>query len=177
MASRDWTFERVSDAVATATERALGLALIVAIALNFVNVVGRYLTGFTLTGADEIEVYILIWIAFLGAAVVSWRRQHLRMDVLLGALPASVRAAVAVLETCVLAAVTLFVAFQSYRYVEKIYALGAVSDIAGVPTWLPHSAVVVGFGAMALIVLIRIAQKIARTPGTTGDRAERGRRQ
>jgi TRAP-type C4-dicarboxylate transport system permease small subunit len=177
MASRDWTFERVSDAVAIATERALGLALIVAIALNFVNVVGRYLTGFTLTGADEIEVYILIWIAFLGAAVVSWRRQHLRMDVLLGALPASVQAAVAVLETCVLAAVTLFVAFQSYRYVEKIYALGAVSDIARVPTWLPHSAVVVGFGTMALIVLIRIVQKIARAPGTTGDRAGIGPRQ
>jgi cbb3-type cytochrome oxidase subunit 1 len=39
------------------------------------------------------------------------------------------------------------------------------------------SAVVVGFGAMALIVLIRIVQRISRAPGTTGDRADIGPRQ
>ena len=48
--------------------------------------VGRYVFGFALNGVDEIEIYILIWIAFLGAAVVTWRGLHLRMDVLVNAL-------------------------------------------------------------------------------------------
>jgi TRAP-type C4-dicarboxylate transport system permease small subunit len=152
--------ERAGNAVASWLERALAVALIVGIALNFANVVGRYLAGFALNGVDEIEVYILIAVAFLGAAVVTWRGQHLRMDVLLGACPVLVQRCVALLEMCVLAAVALFAAVQSFRYVERIHALGAVSDIARVPTWVPHSAVFLGFAAMALIVVIRGLQKL-----------------
>ena len=51
-----------------------------------------------------------------------------------------------------------FVAWQSFLYVQRIYRLGAVSDIAHVPTWIPHSAVSVGFGLMALIVLCAAAR-------------------
>jgi TRAP-type C4-dicarboxylate transport system permease small subunit len=154
--------ERGADAVAFLVERLLAVGLIVGIGLNFANVVGRYVAGFALNGVDEIEIYILIAIAFLGAAIVTWRGQHLRMDVLLGACPPVVRNSVALIEMGVLAAIALFVAVQSFRYVERIYALGAVSDIAGVPTWLPHSTVFLGFAAMVLIVIIRGVCKLFR---------------
>ncbi len=86
------------DALATLIERVLAIALLFAISLNFVNVVGRYVFSYALNGADEIEIYILIWIAFLGAATVTWRGLHLRMDVLVNALPAPLRFAVWVVE-------------------------------------------------------------------------------
>ena len=54
--------------IAWTIERVLAVGLIVAILFDFLNVVGRYLTGFTLTGLEEVEVYLLIWIAFLNAA-------------------------------------------------------------------------------------------------------------
>jgi len=152
--------ERAADALASAAERVLALALIFGIALNFINVVGRYLFGFALTGADEIEIYILIWIAFLGAAIVTWRGQHLRMDVLLVACPEIVRLGVALFEKIVLIAIATFVTVQSARYVQKIHALGAVSDIAGIPTWIPHSAIVIGFGAMVLIAVVWAARRL-----------------
>jgi TRAP-type C4-dicarboxylate transport system permease small subunit len=154
--------EQVADAVAFTVERVLAVALIAGIVLNFVNVVGRYVSGFTLIGVDEIEIYILIWTAFLGAAVVSWRGQHLRMDVLLNACPAVVRKTVTAVEICVMLAVALFVAYQSFRYVERIYALGAVSDIARVPTWFPHSAIFFSFATIALIVVIRMVLALRR---------------
>lgn len=161
--------EKAADVVASVVERVLAVALVAGIALNFFNVVGRYVSGFTLTGVDEIEIYILIWIAFLGAAVVTWRGQHLRMDVLLNACPLIVRKAVTVVEMCVMLAVALFVAFQSFRYVERIYALGAVSDIARVPTWFPHSAVFISFAAIALIVVIRMVQGLTRSDAVKQD--------
>jgi TRAP-type C4-dicarboxylate transport system permease small subunit len=154
--------ERAADAVASLLERVLAVALIAGIALNFANVIGRYLFGFALNGVDEIEIYILIAIAFLGAAVVTWRGQHLRMDVLLGTCPVLVQKSVALVEMCVLAGVATFAAVQSFRYVERIYALGAVSDIARIPTWLPHSTVFLGFATMVVIVVIRGAQKLSR---------------
>jgi len=122
--------------------------------LNAVNVVGRYLTGVTLTGGDEVEIYILIWIAFLNAAVVSWRRSHLRMDLIVRAMPLRLQAVVAVAEAAITVVLTAFVAWQSFLYVARIYSLGAVSDLARLPTWIPHSAVFVGFALMAVIAVI-----------------------
>ena len=149
------------DALVTWTERVLAIALLIGISLNVINVVGRYLAGYALNGVDEIEIYILIWIAFLGAALVTWRGTHLRMDVLIAACPPAVRSIVAWFEMLVMLTVSAFVAWQSFRYVERIYALGAVSDIAHIPTWIPHSAIAVSFTLIVLIVLLRGLQRIA----------------
>jgi TRAP-type C4-dicarboxylate transport system permease small subunit len=154
------SINRHVDALVTWVERVLAVALIAGISLNVVNVVGRYLAGFALNGVDEIEIYILIWIAFLGAALVTWRGSHLRMDVLILACPPAVRWLAGWFEMIVMLAITTFVAWQSFKYVERIYALGAVSDIAHIPTWIPHSAIAVSFAAMALIVLLRGLQRI-----------------
>jgi TRAP-type C4-dicarboxylate transport system permease small subunit len=160
------------DALVTWIERVLAIALLIAISLNVINVVGRYLAGFALNGVDEIEIYILIWITFLGAALVSWRGSHLRMDVLIAACPPPVRWLVGLFEMIVMLTICSFVAWHSFKYVERIYALGAVSDIAGIPTWIPHSAIAVGFAAMVLIVLLRGIQRIAGGP-RQDDAAER----
>ena len=153
-------FERVGNRIVVVAECILALGLIVAILLDFMNVVGRYTGAFSILGIDEIEIYILIWIAFVGSAVVTWRRQHLRMDVFVEACPIPVRRLVAVIEMAVMLAVTAFVGAQSYAYVAKIYALGSVSDIAGIPMWIPHSAVCLGFFAIAAIVLVRAFERL-----------------
>jgi TRAP-type C4-dicarboxylate transport system permease small subunit len=148
------------DALVKWIELVLAVGLLVGITLNVVNVIGRYLAGYALNGVDEVEIYILIWIAFLGAALVTWRGTHLRMDVLIMACPPAVRWVVRLFEMAVMFAVSAFVAWQSFAYVERIYALGAVSDIAHIPTWIPHSAIAISFAAIALIVLVRGLQRI-----------------
>jgi TRAP-type C4-dicarboxylate transport system permease small subunit len=155
------------DALVTFLERVLAVGLLFAISLNFINVVGRYLGGYALNGVDEVEIYILIWITFLGAAFVTWRGAHLRMDVIITACPPAVRWIVGLFEMLVMLVIAAFVAWHSFKYVERIYALGAVSDIARIPTWIPHSAIAAGFGAIVLIVLLRGVQRIAA--GRPGD--------
>ena len=108
-----------------------------------------------MTGIDEVEVYLLIWIAFLNAAVVSWRREHLRMDLIVKALPEPLQRTIYMFEAIVLLMVTSFVGYYSFLYVQRIFRLGAVSDMARLPTWIAHSAVFVGFGLIALIALYR----------------------
>lgn len=165
--------DRTLDALVTWIERVLGVALLIGICLNVVNVIGRYVAGYALNGVDEIEIYILIWIAFLGAALVSWRNAHLRMDVLIAACPPAIRWVVGWFEMLVTLVVASFVAWQSFKYVERIYALGAVSDIAHIPTWIPHSAVAISFALIALIVLLRGYQRITGSGLPDQDAAER----
>ncbi len=151
-------------------ERVLAIALLVGISFNFVNVLGRYLFGVVLNGVDEIEIYILIWITFLGAVAVTWRGENLRMDVLISACSPAIQRIVGAFEALVLFVISCFVAWQSYLYVQRIHSLGAVSDIAHIPTWIPHSAIPISFAAMALIVVLRGLRQVL---GVTDPEASR----
>lgn len=162
------------DALVAFLERVLAALLLFGLSLNFANVIGRYLGGYAINGASEVEIYILIWITFLGAAFVTWRNAHLRMDVIIAACPPMVRWLVGLFEMLVMLAISGFVAWHSFKYIERIYALGAVSDIARIPTWIPHSAVATGFGVMTLMVLLRGARRIFSPGSQAGDSLERG---
>jgi len=142
-----------------AIERVLALAFIFAVCLNFANVIGRYVVGRSITGADEVQIYIMVWMAFLGAAVVSWRRNHLRMDVLVRFLPEAMRRGLRFLEIGLVAVLAGFTVVQSARYTWQMAALGRTSDIGGIPMWIPHSAVVLGFGLIAVVSLLEILKK------------------
>jgi TRAP-type C4-dicarboxylate transport system permease small subunit len=52
-------------------ERVLAYAFIAAVTLNFVNVIGRYVFDDTILSADELQIFIMVFMAFLGAAVVA----------------------------------------------------------------------------------------------------------
>lgn len=153
--------ERIGNSIVFVAERLLALGLIAAIVLDFINVAGRYTGGFSLLGVDEIEIDVLVWIAFIGAVAVTWHGQHLRMDVLYHASPPVVRRLIAVAELVIMLMVTGFAAFESFTYVTKLYALGMVSDIMHIPEWIPHLAVGVCFAAMALITVARSIERIA----------------
>jgi C4-dicarboxylate transporter DctQ subunit len=137
-------------------ERALACALLAAIVLNFANVVGRYGFGRTILGADEVQTYGMVLIAFLGAAVVAWRGEHLRMDVVARLLPRTARRAVGGLELAAAVALAGFALVQSVRYAADMLRLGVRSPLAQIPMWLPHASVAVGFALIALIALWRM---------------------
>jgi TRAP-type C4-dicarboxylate transport system permease small subunit len=63
--------DKAFDRLARAIELILALAFILAVLLNFTNVVGRYLFGLSLLGSDEVQVFIMVGMTFLGAAVVT----------------------------------------------------------------------------------------------------------
>jgi C4-dicarboxylate transporter DctQ subunit len=149
----------------------LALGFLVAVCLNFLNVIGRYVVGYTPSGTDEIQIYIMVWMAFVGAAIITWRDVHLRMDVLFQRFPARLRAIVRGFELAVFLTIANFVTLQSFYYTVRMFKLGQVSDLAEIPMWIPHAAVVVGFALMAVVVLRRAAafvlgQDRARAPQT-----------
>lgn len=136
-----------------AIERVLALAFIFAVCLNFANVIGRYVVGRSISGADEVQIYIMVWMAFLGAAVVAWRRNHLRMDVLVRFFPQGVQKALRALEIAAIVGLAGFAVVQSVRYTWQMAALGRTSDVGGIPMWIPHSAVALGFALIALVAV------------------------
>jgi TRAP-type C4-dicarboxylate transport system permease small subunit len=149
----------VVDKAARAIEVILALALIGAVLLNFVNVIGRYGFGTGFYAADELQTYIMVYIAFLGAAVASRRGVHLRMDVLAQRLPLPFQKALAAIEILLIIALGSLVTWVAWRYVGQMYSLGARSQTAQIPMWIPHTAVVLGFGLMVLLAVLRVLER------------------
>ena len=149
---------RILDRLTGWIEHALAYAFIAAVALNFINVVGRYGFGSTILSADELQIFIMVFMTFLGAAVVAWRNQHLRMDVLVNALPPPIRRLIKIAELVAIVILAAFVLWNSTYYAKQMFNIGRVSDMAQVPMWIPHGAVAVGFGLMALIACVRLVQ-------------------
>ena len=148
--------DRVFDRIARVIELVLAMAFIAAVLLNFTNVVGRYLFGISLLGSDEVQVFIMVGATFLGAAVVTRRNQHLRMDVLLQFMPEPARLALRVAEQLLLIAIAGFVLTQSTFYVGQMLRIGRTSDMAGVPMWIPHGAVALGFALILIVTAWRL---------------------
>ena len=149
---------RILDRLTWWIERVLAYAFIAAVALNFINVIGRYVFDDTILSADELQIFIMVFMAFLGAAVVAWRNQHLRMDVLVNALPRPVRRLIKIAELAVIVILTAFVLWNSAYYAKQMFDIGRVSDMAQVPMWIPHGVVATGFGLMALIAALRLIE-------------------
>jgi TRAP-type transport system small permease protein len=155
--------DKALDRVARVIELALAVAFIFAVLLNFANVVGRYLLGISLIGSDEVQIFIMVGMTFLGATVVTRRNLHLRMDVLVRFFPTPIQILLRILEQVLLIALAGFVLTQSYFYARQMLRIGRTSDMAGIPMWIPHATVALGFGLMLIVAvwgLIRMAQRM-----------------
>ncbi len=147
--------ERMIDGTLRALEWLLGLLLVAMVLFNFANVVGRYVFGATMLGAEEVQVFAMVWLTFLGAVIVTWRSAHLRMDAIAVHFPPVVRTLLRWAEAAVALGTLGYVLQYSWLFVSRIKRIDQLSDAAHVPMWIPHAAVLVGFGLIIVMLVLR----------------------
>lgn len=144
--------------VSGAVQVMLAFLLMATVLLCCANIVLRYFFDTSYLAADELQVFAMVAIAFLGAISISAERQHLRMDVLVHSAPKSVKIFLGVLESLVTAGAAGVMAWASAGFVQRVYMMDQRSSMADLPMWLPHGTVTVCFGVIALMAVLRIPQ-------------------
>jgi TRAP-type C4-dicarboxylate transport system permease small subunit len=134
----------------------MGTLLFLAVAINLGNVVGRYGFGAAIFWAEEIMIYMVIWSVFLGGVAIAYRGEHINMDLISSKLGGASRVVLNTTITVLFISGALFVIVQSFRVVSLHLRTGTVSVAAGVPMYIPHSALLIGFVLMLLAVLVRL---------------------
>jgi TRAP-type C4-dicarboxylate transport system permease small subunit len=134
----------------------LGTLMLLGIAINIANVIGRYAFGYAFYWAEETMVFITIWGVFVGMAAITFNGDHLSMDLFSAAIRGRWRAVVNGLAVSVMIACCLFVVTQSYQVVALFVQAKQVSVSAGIPKAIPHAAILAGFALAALAVVVRI---------------------
>ena len=133
----------------------IGSLILVGIAINFGNVVGRYLFLAPIIWAEEIMIYIMVWTVFTGAILVTWDGRHLKMDFFSIMLPAPWKQIMLTIGTVAFLVICVFVIPQNYVVVDLMQRLDQRSVVAEIPMVIPHFAILYGFVLMFLAVALR----------------------
>lgn len=132
-----------------------GVVLLAAIAINIVNVVGRYVFSKPVDWAEEALIYLIVWGVFISVGSITYQGLHLRMDLLVMNIKGWLRACLGGLTALLMVTCSIFVMIQSFRILRGYLASGETSMGAKIPLIYPHTALFVGFGLLALAAIIR----------------------
>jgi TRAP-type C4-dicarboxylate transport system permease small subunit len=133
----------------------IGTLILISIAINLANTIGRYVFDAPIYWAEEVMIFMMVWCVFVGAVLVTWDGTHLKMDLFANMLSMKARRIVNALAALLLMAISAIIAFQSWQVTSRMAELGQKSMVAEVPMVFTHSALLVGFIIMFLVVLVR----------------------
>ncbi len=126
--------------------------------LIFISVVQRYAAGVSflypfvghidLSWAQELCIFMFIWMAKFGAAYGVRQGIHVGVDVLVNKLPPKARARMVVISLCCGMLFTGIIAGLGAVFVWRIHATGQVSPDLEVPKWIVYLAIPLGSSLM-----------------------------
>jgi TRAP-type C4-dicarboxylate transport system permease small subunit len=150
------TFMRGVDALMTILRVAAGAMLVASVGINFVNIVGRYVFSVSIPWAEEAMLFLMIGCVFLGAGPVGYLGRHIRMDVVVLALPPRARKFFEILSDLVTIATCILLAVFAWPVVAMLAELDERSDTANIPLVIPQSVLPLGLLLMAFLIAVRL---------------------
>ena len=143
------------------------ISLLVAVALNLANIVGRYVFFAPIASAEEVMLFLFVGTVFLGNSYVGWKGRQIRMDVFLHALPAAWRRWLDVLADLAVIVVSIVIIVVGWPAIQMLAEFDQRSQVAEIPLVLPQALIPIGLGLNALFVAVRLVESF-RT-GRTGE--------
>ncbi|MCY4546895.1 MAG: TRAP transporter small permease [Defluviicoccus sp.] len=144
-------------------------AMAAASLLLFVNVILRYVFLSALSWAEEVTMYLIVWLVFVGGSVTLRMFGHISIDLLPLALPPGGARRLKLFVSC--AMLIFFAAFFYYSglHTLRVMTTGQLTPVLEAPMWLTYLAMPVG----SLLMGIRTAQILYRTASAARDDASR----
>ena len=156
--------------IKNALDRSLETLVMVAVAVLVIDVLWQVFTRFILNNpsswTEELAIFLLIWVALLGAAVALNRGAHLGIDYFVGKLPERMSLCT---EVFVFACVSLFslcvMIIGGTDLVLSTLQLGQESPALGVEVGYVYLAVPISGFFLALYAVIAMLERLARLFG------------
>lgn len=154
------------------TRTTAALCLITSVAINFVNIIGRYLFSVSIPWAEEIMLFLMVGCVFTGCCAVAWEGRQIRMDVVLAILPARLRELINVLSELTMVATAAAVTVFAWPVIAQLAAFDERSQAANFPLVIPQAMLPVGYSLMGLLIATRLLMRLRR-PSPGGAEASR----
>lgn len=149
---------RAGGTAADALKLFASVLLFVMMAVTFVDVVGRYFFGRALNGAYELTEVLLGLVVFAGLPIVTWRREHVTVDLLTARLPALPRGLLARLAGAATALVLGMLAWRLGVTARDLTGYGDATVFLGIPLGPVAGAMAALSAAGAVAALVRVVR-------------------
>ena len=117
-----------------------GLTIVV-----FIDVVLRYFFSRSIFIADELSIYFMIYVAFLGAAMTMKQGAHIKVDLLYKRLSKKARLWLDAVTMIVGTLICFIMTYQCAMWVRYTYKTNYISpSILETPMWIPMSVIPIG---------------------------------
>ena len=143
-------------ALMTALRIAAGVMLVLSVAINFANIIGRYFLSVSIPWAEEAMLFLMIGAVFLGIGPVGWLGRHIRMDVVVSLLPPRAREVFEIFSDVVTIATCAMLAVFAWPVMTMLAELDQRSAMANIPLVVPQAVVPFGLLLMALLIAVRL---------------------
>jgi TRAP-type C4-dicarboxylate transport system permease small subunit len=150
------------------TRALAAIFLISSVAINFANIIGRYVFSVSIPWAEEIMLFLMVGCVFTGCCAVAWEGRQIRMDVIIGMLPAKLRDSFDLLSDLVLIATAMAITVFAWPVITDLAAFDERSQAANFPLVIPQAMVPIGYSLMALLVAVRLIVRWRRGAGAGG---------
>jgi TRAP-type C4-dicarboxylate transport system permease small subunit len=151
------------------TRTIAGVCLLGSVAINFANIIGRYFFSVSIPWAEEIMLFLMVGCVFTGCCSVAWEGRQIRMDVVVGMLPAKMRMLLGLLSELVLIATAAAVTAFAYPVITQLADFDERSQAANFPLVIPQAMVPIGYTLMALLVAVRLMQRPSQGDSASAD--------
>lgn len=138
----------------------MGVLLFCAVIINVANVVSRHVFQSSIVWAEEVLIFIFIWIVFIGAVSVTMGKAHLKMDFLSMTIPASFSKVFEVASNLLSIAVCLIVVYASTAAITPLWRFKQLSVVSEIPMYIPHFAIPLGFGLMVVLLIVNLITEL-----------------
>lgn len=131
-----------------------GVLLTAATILGAVQVTSRTLGAETFIWAEEAVVVMIVWAVFFGAAGVTYRRLHIRMEILAMSFSPRPRLAVELAGSLIFLGYNVVALFLAWQFLLFLRMTGETNPSMLIPQWM----LIVGFPIGMACIVIRSAQ-------------------
>lgn len=139
---------------------AVALALIAVVILTLAQIFCRFVLNAPLIWSEELSRLLVVWMTFIGAAVVCWDGRHLNIDVMFNLLPAAAKHIVRIINALISIGLLAILIEPTMRLVEieNFAELGALE----LPSGIVRLPVAVGAVLMILAIAGRLLYRRRR---------------
>ena len=133
-----------------------GIVIFMLVFLATVNVLGRWLFSFPISGYIDWVEQSMAFFAFLGIAYTQREGGHIRMDMLVGHIHGRILWITELISTLLMLIITVILIYGSYLHFLRAFQIGDSSLDINLPIWPAKLVVPFALTVLALRLLLQI---------------------
>jgi len=140
-----------------------GIALVLLMLLTAADVGMRYFLNRPISGAYELSMFMMAIIVAFGIGYCATRDEHVKVEILVGALPPRARAVVDSITWFLSMVLLALVTWQAALYSKTVFHDGTTSPDLLIPTFPFMGVVAVGSAVLCIVFLAQFIDALSRS--------------